>query len=38
MRPGDAVQRFIESIGQHSEATFWLNLFRAEAKERFASG
>ena len=37
MQPADALQRFVESIGDRHEASFWLALFRAEAKERFAT-
>lgn len=37
MQPADAVLRFIENIGRHREAEFWLALFRAQAKERFAT-
>jgi hypothetical protein len=36
MLPGDALQQFIENIGDRAEGEFWLKLFRAEAKERFA--
>lgn len=37
MDPADAVLRFLESVGRRSEAEFYLGLFRAEAKERFAA-
>jgi acetylglutamate kinase len=37
MEPADAVLRFLESMGKGSEAEFYLALFRAEAKERFAA-
>jgi hypothetical protein len=37
MLPADAIARFIESMGRHAETEFWLKLFRAEAKERFAT-
>src|SRR6266481_6731568 len=33
----DAIFRFLESIGRRSEAEFYLALFRAEQKERFAN-
>jgi acetylglutamate kinase len=33
----DAVSRFLWSIGQRAESEFYLALFRAEAKERFAA-
>ena len=37
MEPADVVLRFLESLGRRSEAEFYLALFRAEAKERFAT-
>lgn len=37
MEPADAVLRFLESLGRRSEAEFYLSLFRAEPKERFAA-
>ncbi|MEO6950697.1 MAG: hypothetical protein ABI321_02710 [Polyangia bacterium] len=37
MEPVDAVLRFLESLGRRSEADFYLSLFRAEPKERFAA-
>ncbi len=37
MDPADVVLRFLESVGRRSEAEFYLALFRAEAKERFAT-
>jgi bifunctional N-acetylglutamate synthase/kinase len=37
MEPADVVLRFLESMGRRSEAEFYLALFRAEAKERFAA-
>lgn len=37
MEPADAVLRFLESIGRREEAEFYLAVFRAEAKERFAT-
>ena len=37
MQPPDAVLRFLESVGRRSEADFYLNLFRALPKERFAA-
>jgi len=37
MDPADAVLRFLESVGRSEEAEFYLALFRAEAKERFAT-
>jgi acetylglutamate kinase len=33
----DAVLRFLESLGRRAEADFYLGLFRAEPKERFAA-
>jgi acetylglutamate synthase len=33
----DAILRFLDSIGRRSEAEFYLALFRAESKERFAN-
>jgi bifunctional N-acetylglutamate synthase/kinase len=33
----DVVLRFLEGVGRRSEAEFYLALFRAEAKERFAA-
>ncbi|MCC6748916.1 MAG: hypothetical protein IT371_14755 [Deltaproteobacteria bacterium] len=36
MQPADVVLRFLESVGRRGEAEFYLALFRAEAKERFA--
>jgi acetylglutamate kinase len=33
----DAVLRFLESLGRRAEADFYLSLFRAEPKERFAA-
>jgi len=37
MAPADIVLRFLESVGRRSEAEFYLGLFRAEPKERFAA-
>ena len=37
MQPPDAVLRFLESVGRRSEADFYLELFRALPKERFAA-
>jgi len=37
MAPADIVLRFLESVGRRSEAEFYLALFRAEPKERFAA-
>src|SRR6478736_356081 len=37
MDPADVVLRFLESLGRRSEADFYLTLFRAEPKERFAA-
>jgi acetylglutamate kinase len=37
MEPADAVLRFLESVGRRSDAEFYLALFRAEPKERFAA-
>ncbi len=37
MEPADVVLRFLESLGRRSDAEFYLALFRAEAKERFAA-
>ncbi len=37
MEPADVVLRFLESVGRRSEAEFYINLFRAEPKERFAA-
>ena len=33
----EVVLRFLESVGRRSDAEFYLSLFRAEAKERFAT-
>jgi hypothetical protein len=35
--PAEVVLRFLESIGRRSEAEFYLSLFRAQPKERFAA-
>lgn len=37
MDPSDAILRFLDSVGRRSEAEFYLNLFRAESKESFAT-
>lgn len=37
MQPSEAVLRFLASIGRRSEAEFYLELFRAEPRERFAA-
>jgi acetylglutamate kinase len=37
VEPADAVLRFLESLGRRAEADFYLGLFRAEPKERFAA-
>jgi acetylglutamate kinase len=37
VEPADVVFRFLESLGRRSEAEFYLALFRAEPKERFAA-
>src|SRR6478735_8206045 len=37
MEPAEAVLRFLDGLGRRSEAEFYLNLFRAEPKERFAA-
>ncbi len=37
MDPADVVLRFLESVGSRREADFYLALFRAEPKERFAA-
>lgn len=37
MEPADVVLRFLESVGQRSEAEFYLSLFRSEPKEQFAA-
>ncbi len=37
MEPVDAIRRFVQNIGRHAEADFWLNLFRSQSKERFAT-
>jgi acetylglutamate kinase len=37
MEPADVVLRFLESVGRRSESEFYLSLFRAEPKERFAA-
>ncbi len=34
--PTEVVLRFLESVGKRSDAEFYLSLFRASAKERFA--
>jgi acetylglutamate kinase len=36
MEPADVVLRFLAAVGSSEEAEFYLSLFRAEAKERFA--
>jgi bifunctional N-acetylglutamate synthase/kinase len=36
LEPPEVVLRFLESVGRRSDAEFYLNLFRADAKERFA--
>jgi hypothetical protein len=36
MEPADVVLRFLAAVGSAEEAEFYLSLFRAEAKERFA--
>jgi acetylglutamate kinase len=35
--PAEVVLRFLESVGRRSEAEFYLSLFRAQPKERFAA-
>src|SRR3954471_4970158 len=37
LQPPDYLSRFLWSIGKRAEAEFYLALFRAEAKERFAA-
>ncbi len=37
MQPPDTISRFLWSIGKREDSDFYLNLFRAEAKERFAA-
>jgi acetylglutamate kinase len=37
VEPADVVLRFLESVGRRSEAEFYLALFRAVEKERFAA-
>jgi GNAT superfamily N-acetyltransferase len=37
MDAADAVLRFLESTGRRGDAEFYLRIFRAEAKERFAT-
>jgi acetylglutamate kinase len=37
MKPSEALPKFLRSIGRSAEAQFYLELFRAEAKERFAA-
>ncbi len=37
MDAADAVLRFLESTGRRGDAEFYLKIFRAEAKERFAT-
>src|SRR5438874_13818653 len=37
MDPADVVLRFLESLGRRSESEFYLALFRATPKERFAA-
>lgn len=37
MQPADVVLRFLESVGRRSEAEFYVQLFRSEPKERFAT-
>jgi hypothetical protein len=37
MKPTEALPKFLRSIGRTAEAQFYLDLFRAEAKERFAA-
>jgi acetylglutamate kinase len=37
MEPGDVILRFLESVGTRSETEYYLALFRAESKERFAT-
>lgn len=37
MEPADVVLRFLESVGRRSEAEFYVSLFRAGPKERFAA-
>ena len=36
MLPGDAIRRFLETIGPSRDASFYLDLFREAAPERFA--
>jgi hypothetical protein len=37
MEPTEVVLRFLDSMGRRADAEFYLGLFRAEAKERFAT-
>lgn len=37
MKPSEALPKFLRSIGRSADAQFYLELFRAEAKERFAA-
>jgi acetylglutamate kinase len=37
VEPAETVLRFLESLGRREEANFYLGLFRAEPKERFAA-
>jgi acetylglutamate kinase len=37
MEPADVVLRFLESVGRRSEAEFYVSLFRAGPRERFAA-
>ncbi|HZS39619.1 MAG TPA: hypothetical protein VFF06_22460, partial [Polyangia bacterium] len=37
METAEVVLRFLESVAQRSETEFYLGLFRAESKERFAA-
>jgi hypothetical protein len=37
MKPSEALPKFLRSIGHDTEAQFYLDMFRAEAKERFAA-
>lgn len=37
MQPADVVLRFLESVGRRSEAEFYVQLFRSDPKEQFAS-
>jgi hypothetical protein len=37
MKPSEALPKFLRSIGRGTDAQFYLELFRAEAKERFAA-